>query len=122
MSSHISQWRTFAFSGIGIVVAIVVCWVAGGMPTASSQCSTWWFSGCSGTADSFPQSGFLMGWASAMVLLPVFQWCIKRLLHGTSSDGNLYGLDHALLNIEMPPKDMWMNMGYWEVCQASRVF
>ncbi|KAJ5907898.1 hypothetical protein N7495_000580 [Penicillium taxi] len=37
----------------------------------------------------------------------------------------LYGLDHALLNVELPPKTMWMNMGYWEstsefpkACQA----
>ncbi|KAJ5714931.1 uncharacterized protein N7483_012112 [Penicillium malachiteum] len=26
----------------------------------------------------------------------------------------LYGLDHAVLNIELPPQTMWMNMGYWE--------
>ncbi|KAJ5320403.1 hypothetical protein N7508_000686 [Penicillium antarcticum] len=26
----------------------------------------------------------------------------------------LYGLDHAVLNIQLPPQSMWMNMGYWE--------
>ncbi|KAJ5556824.1 hypothetical protein N7494_000739 [Penicillium frequentans] len=25
-----------------------------------------------------------------------------------------YGLDHAVLNIQLPPRTMWMNMGYWE--------
>ncbi|KAJ5813970.1 uncharacterized protein N7503_000720 [Penicillium pulvis] len=25
-----------------------------------------------------------------------------------------YGLDHAVLNIQLPPQTMWMNMGYWE--------
>ena len=24
-------------------------------------------------------------------------------------------LHHAVLNIDIPPKSMWMNMGYWEV-------
>ena len=27
----------------------------------------------------------------------------------------LYGLDHAILNLEVPPPSMWMNMGYWKV-------
>ncbi|KAL3450840.1 hypothetical protein BJX65DRAFT_304996 [Aspergillus insuetus] len=25
-----------------------------------------------------------------------------------------YGLDHALLNITLPPPSMWMNLGYWK--------
>ncbi|KAL4947362.1 hypothetical protein BDW69DRAFT_117912 [Aspergillus filifer] len=25
-----------------------------------------------------------------------------------------YGLDHAVLNIPLPPPSMWMNLGYWE--------
>lgn len=28
---------------------------------------------------------------------------------------DLYTLDHAVLNIQLPPRTMWMNMGYWEV-------
>ncbi|KAL4870707.1 hypothetical protein BDV12DRAFT_207413 [Aspergillus spectabilis] len=27
---------------------------------------------------------------------------------------SLYALDHALLNIPLPPPSMWMNMGYWK--------
>ncbi|CAI7564018.1 unnamed protein product [Penicillium glandicola] len=37
----------------------------------------------------------------------------------------VYGLDHAVLNIQLPQQSMWMNMGYWEdtnnfpeACQA----
>ncbi|RMZ84440.1 hypothetical protein DV738_g833, partial [Chaetothyriales sp. CBS 135597] len=30
-------------------------------------------------------------------------------------DGSIYGLDHARLNLAVPPPTMWMNMGYWEM-------
>ncbi|KAL4906385.1 hypothetical protein BDW74DRAFT_131846 [Aspergillus multicolor] len=26
----------------------------------------------------------------------------------------LYGLDHAVLNVPVPPSSMWMNLGYWK--------
>lgn len=31
------------------------------------------------------------------------------------NENKLYGLDHAILNVEVPPRQMWMNMGYWKV-------
>lgn len=31
------------------------------------------------------------------------------------NENKLYGLDHAILNVEVPPQQMWMNMGYWKV-------
>ena len=31
------------------------------------------------------------------------------------ADHALYRLDHGILNIDMPPKTLWMNMGYWKV-------
>ncbi|KAJ5712799.1 hypothetical protein N7493_009267 [Penicillium malachiteum] len=37
---------------------------------------------------------------------------IQRLFK--KSRVELYGLDHAVLNIQLPPQTMWMNMGYWE--------
>lgn len=40
---------------------------------------------------------------------------IVRYLAGVD-EKKLYGLDHAILNIEVPPRCMWMNMGYWKVC------
>ncbi|CAG7934922.1 unnamed protein product [Penicillium nalgiovense] len=48
---------------------------------------------------------------------------LKRALR--KPHANVYGLDHAVLNIQLPPQGMWMNMGYWEytddfpeACQA----
>lgn len=38
---------------------------------------------------------------------------LKRVLEAPSS--KVYGLDHAVLNVQLPPQSMWMNMGYWEV-------
>lgn len=38
-----------------------------------------------------------------------------RLFIGAKEE-KLYGLDHAILNVEVPPRNMWMNMGYWKVC------
>ncbi|KAE8136930.1 hypothetical protein BDV38DRAFT_293677 [Aspergillus pseudotamarii] len=29
-------------------------------------------------------------------------------------DKKLYSLDHAILSMEVPPRSMWMNMGYWK--------
>jgi hypothetical protein len=49
-----------------------------------------------------------------MIMIPVVKWCMRRLYDSSSDDG-LYGLDHAILDIEVPPKNLWMNMGYWEV-------
>jgi hypothetical protein len=57
-----------------------------------------------------------MGWISAMIVIPVGKWCMRRL-YDSSSDNGLYRLDHAILNIELPPRYLWMNMGYWEVRQ-----
>lgn len=32
----------------------------------------------------------------------------------------IYGLDHAVLNVQLPPQSMWMNVGYWEVSILSK--
>ncbi|OGE50312.1 hypothetical protein PENARI_c017G05967 [Penicillium arizonense] len=37
---------------------------------------------------------------------------IKQAFRKTPA--KLYGLDHAVLNIQLPPQSMWMNVGYWE--------
>ncbi|KAJ5812331.1 hypothetical protein N7474_008632 [Penicillium riverlandense] len=36
---------------------------------------------------------------------------LRRIL---SPPRDVYGLDHAVLNVRLPPQTMWMNMGYWE--------
>lgn len=42
---------------------------------------------------------------------------LKRALR--KPQASVYGLDHAVLNIQLPPQSMWMNMGYWEVSQQK---
>lgn len=37
---------------------------------------------------------------------------IKFILGGHE---DIYALDHAILNVAVPPEHMWMNMGYWKV-------
>ncbi|KAF4766416.1 hypothetical protein N7455_005740 [Penicillium solitum] len=37
---------------------------------------------------------------------------LKRALRKPHT--NVYGLDHAVLNIQLTQQSMWMNMGYWE--------
>ena len=50
---------------------------------------------------------------------------IKLIPKGTRGDEpikeKIYGLHHAILNMDVPPKTMWMNMGYWEVGTAGDV-
>ena len=36
-------------------------------------------------------------------------------------DTKLYSLDHAILSMEVPPRSMWMNMGYWKVCKNNNL-
>ncbi|KKA23325.1 hypothetical protein T310_2635 [Rasamsonia emersonii CBS 393.64] len=59
---------------------------------------------------------FLNGWFWAAVLFPLAERFEKILWRSFFADGDdeLYGLHHAILNVEVPPKSMWMNMGYWE--------
>ena len=33
--------------------------------------------------------------------------------------GEIYWLHHAILNIDVPPKTTWMNMGYWDVSKEQ---
>ena len=115
MSQHIWKWRSIALSSVSLAATIAVCCAAGGTVTASIQSSTW-FQTCSAMVHSCSQSSFLMGWISAMIVIPLVKWCMRRLLDSSSND-RLYGLDHAILNIELPPKYLWMNLGYWEVRQ-----
>jgi hypothetical protein len=57
---------------------------------------------------------FLVGFISALVLGPLIKFLVGRVTQ--DGDKRLYGLEHAILNVDdIPPKTMWMNMGYWEV-------
>ena len=39
----------------------------------------------------------------------------KGILGEVPTKKKLYGLHDVALNSNVPPKTMWMNMGYWEV-------
>ncbi|KAF2493290.1 hypothetical protein BU16DRAFT_563455 [Lophium mytilinum] len=38
----------------------------------------------------------------------------KVIWHESEAIVEVYGLEHGRLNIDLPPKSMWMNMGYWK--------
>jgi hypothetical protein len=62
-------------------------------------------------------SCFLLGLLSPRLA----KYAISSLLRSETSDNpksSMYNLDHARLNLELPPDcNMWMNMGYWKVSQ-----
>lgn len=59
-----------------------------------------------------------------MGFLSTFLSFIERLirLFIGANEEKLYGLDHAILNVEAPPRSMWMNMGYWKVRVPSSLW
>lgn len=63
---------------------------------------------------------YIAGCISGALLVPYLTHALKRLagyLFLSKDEGghDLYRLDHGILNVEMPPASMWMNMGFWEV-------
>lgn len=38
-----------------------------------------------------------------------------------SAQKRLYRSDHGVLNVQLPPQSMWMNMGFWKVYSSHRV-
>jgi hypothetical protein len=58
---------------------------------------------------------YLLDFASAFLAV-LSVWMLSSYLSRDADDKRLYGLEHAVLNLaDVPPKEMWMNMGYWEV-------
>ncbi|KAA8647945.1 uncharacterized protein ATNIH1004_003827 [Aspergillus tanneri] len=49
------------------------------------------------------------------ILGKILRWAIRifRSVIGVD-EKKLYGLDHSILHMEVPPTSMWMNMGYWK--------
>lgn len=35
---------------------------------------------------------------------------------GEDNSDKVYGLEHGRLNLKLPAKSMWMNIGFWKVC------
>lgn len=63
---------------------------------------------------------FLLGSVATLIRPASLPGFIRSALFGDStSDEVLYGLDHDRLNLDLPCKSLWMNMGYWQVlCHA----
>jgi len=69
---------------------------------------------------SNPVYVYVAGCISGVVLVPFLIHALKRaarylFLSKDEGDHDLYRLDHGILNVEVPPASMWMNMGFWEV-------
>jgi hypothetical protein len=63
---------------------------------------------------------YVAGCISGAVLVPFLTHAIKPvatylLLPKAEGDHDLYRLDHGILNVEVPPASMWMNVGLWGV-------
>ncbi|KAE8371558.1 hypothetical protein BDV26DRAFT_286688 [Aspergillus bertholletiae] len=55
-------------------------------------------------------------WKQIQGLLAMLLGIIERIVQYAIGvdDRKLYSLDHAILSMEVPPRSMWMNMGYWK--------
>lgn len=72
---------------------------------------------------------FFTGIICGLLVVPILSKCLAYIMswfiggrassptfashNQTGDDSRVYGLGHSILNIELPPKTMWMNMGYW---------
>ena len=45
----------------------------------------------------------------------LIRWILKRIIGHEPKEKKIYVLHHAKFNNDVPPKTMWMKMGYWEV-------
>lgn len=63
---------------------------------------------------------YVVGCISGILFVPMLAFALKKAsgyLFLSKEEGihELYRLDHGILNVEVPPPTMWMNMGYWKV-------
>ena len=69
---------------------------------------------------------YAAGCVSGIILVPLLAYMFDKAFRylfrrGDETDHALYRLDHGKLNIEIPPKTMWMNLGYWKVSHILRL-
>ncbi|KIW00528.1 uncharacterized protein PV09_07886 [Verruconis gallopava] len=63
------------------------------------------------------EAWYLLGVATGVILVLVGKQVLANQLaslYGEKSKKTLYALDHAKLNVCLPPPSLWMNMGYWK--------
>ena len=51
----------------------------------------------------------------------LIRWVPRGILGDEPMKKKAYWPHHAVLNIDVPPKTMWTNMGYWEVSYKQRL-
>lgn len=65
---------------------------------------------------SIPQIWTYLAGCLTVFILSALTKYLKSLKAGEEpTKKKVYKLHHAVLNIDIPPKSMWMNMGYWDV-------
>ena len=65
------------------------------------------------------QALFCTRWTYIFGLLYfVTSFLYRRLVPHRRSD--VYSLDHGMLNLQLPVRHMWMNLGYWDVSQSRK--
>lgn len=58
---------------------------------------------------------YVAGVLTVLLSSTLIKWILKGILGNEPMKKKIYGLHHAILNIDVPPKTTWMNLGYWEV-------
>ncbi len=70
---------------------------------------------------------YLAGCSTILLVVPLLKYLTRRITQRGQEANKIYALHHGVLNIELPPKSMWMNMGYWNVsqhgfCQLQKLY
>jgi len=70
--------------------------------------------------------------AMGILLIPTVKHVLKQVFNtpwtqmgsentqANDTNRRIYNLDHARLNLDLPPQSMWMNMGYWKVVHITK--
>lgn len=73
-----------------------------------------------------PVHVFAAGCVSGLIAVPILKHALRRayryFIRRSGADGDsVYGLGHGILNVEILPRGMWMNMGFWKVKSELRI-
>ena len=57
---------------------------------------------------------YLAGCTTVLFIWPLLRYMMGSTTKEEKKNDKIYNLHHSILNLELPPKTMWMNMGYWD--------
>ena len=66
-------------------------------------------------------ASYVAGCLTILLLSTLIKWIPRVIIGDEPMKKKTSWLHHAILNIDVPPQTMWMNMGYWEVSQKRRL-